>query len=120
MACTMLIVDDSRVSRMMIRAFASELRPEMQFLEAGNGTEALALAATHAIQVVSMDLNMPGMDGLETARQLHLQHPELRIALLTANVQASTKEKAAAAGLFFVPKPITADTVSQILAATGA
>ncbi|WP_027467823.1 response regulator transcription factor [Deefgea rivuli] len=120
MPFTMLIVDDSRVSRMMLRAYFVEQRPTWHYLEAANGLEAIDLAQQHVLQLVSMDLNMPGMDGLEAGAQIKAQQPNCCIVLLTANIQSSTQERALAAGLHFIPKPITADTVSKILTVAGA
>lgn len=116
MTYTMLIVDDSRVSRLMLRSQLADLRPDWHFLEAANGQEALDHAAQVSIQLVSMDLNMPGMDGIEAARQLHALQSEAKIILLTANVQQSTRERAAGASLYFIPKPINEQTLLQIIA----
>jgi two-component system, chemotaxis family, chemotaxis protein CheY len=120
MPFTMLIVDDSRVSRMMIRAYFVEQRPAWHYLEAANGLQAIELAQQHTLDLVSMDLNMPGMDGLEAGMQIKVTQPECCIVLLTANIQSSTQERAQAAGLHFIPKPISADTVPKILAVAGA
>ena len=120
MPYTMLIVDDSRVSRMMIRAYFIEQRPAWHYLEAANGLEAIELARHHSLDLVSMDLNMPGMDGLEAGAQIKVQQPDCCIVLLTANIQSSTQERALAAGLHFVPKPLTAETVPKILTIAGA
>lgn len=120
MPFTMLIVDDSRVSRMMIRAYFSEQRPDWHYLEAASGLEAISLAEQHAIHLISMDLNMPGMNGIEAGEQIKSLQPDCCIVLLTANIQNSTQERALAAGLHFIPKPITADTVPKILAIAGA
>ncbi len=105
---TMLIVDDSRVSRIMIRRFAEEVLSGCTFIEAGDGAEALQLVAGQAIDVMTIDLNMPGMDGLELISQLRPQFPDARIALLTANIQESVRERATAAGVDFITKPVTA------------
>jgi len=61
-----LIVDDSETARMFIRKcleIAGER--EAEFLEAGNGTEALSLLESSQVDLIVTDLNMPGMDGME-------------------------------------------------------
>ncbi|MBM5573317.1 response regulator transcription factor [Deefgea sp. CFH1-16] len=120
MPYTMLIVDDSRVSRMMIRSFAIAQRPDWVYLEAGSGLDAIEMAKTHKIDFVSMDLNMPGIDGIEAGTTIKALQPDCFIALLTANVQNSTQERALSAGLHFVPKPIVADTLLKVFTIAGA
>ena len=61
------------------------------------------------------DLNMPGMDGLELAQAIKSQQPDTRIALLTANVQDSIRERAEAMGVSFFRKPITEKVITEIL-----
>jgi len=112
----LLIVDDSRMSRMLIRAIVTDSRPHWRIIEATTGDEAIALADEHLPNFVSMDVNMPGISGLEAAGRIRIRHPEMRIALCTANIQESTREAASKVGLHFVPKPITAATVGDAVA----
>lgn len=115
MPTTMLIVDDSRVSRMMIRKFAQELHPDWQFIEAASGDEALEIAAHEDFQLVSMDFNMPGLNGLETSARMQELRPQLLIALFTANVQEGNRNRAAAQGLHFVAKPVSLASVKSVV-----
>lgn len=115
MSKIVLIVDDSRMSRMILQNFLSQLIPDLQLHQAGNGDEAIALAAQHRFDVVSMDLNMPGRDGIETAQAIRAVQPDVPIALLTANVQAAVQERAASSGLHFLPKPISAETAQRLV-----
>lgn len=112
---TLLIVDDSRMSRMLIRALISDSQPDWQIIEASSGDEAIALADQHCPDFVSMDVNMPGISGLEAAGRIRLRHPEARIALCTANIQGSTREAASRAGIHFVAKPITAASIADAI-----
>lgn len=109
---TLLIVDDSRVSRMMIRNFAAEAENSLDFIEAGSGEEALQQVEGAEIDLMTIDLNMPGMDGLTLAEKLKAQFPTAVITLLTANVQEATKRKADDIGVQFLPKPITAEKIA--------
>lgn len=103
----LLIVDDSRMSRMLIRAVVAESRPDWQILEAANGDEAIQLANENQPNFVSMDVNMPGMNGLEAAARILIRNPKMRIVMCTANIQESTREATSKIGLHFVAKPIT-------------
>ncbi len=81
---TVLIVDDHAVVRRGVRAFL-ETQDDLEVLgEAESGEQALALAAEHAPDVVLIDLVMPGMDGVETTRQLKHASPASQIIVLTS------------------------------------
>jgi CheY-like chemotaxis protein len=112
----LLIVDDSRMSRMLIRAIVVDTRPNWRIIEAANGDEAIALADENLPDFVTMDVNMPGISGLEAAGRIRIRHPDTRIAMCTANIQESTREAAKRAGLEFVAKPITAQSVASAIA----
>ena len=83
---TVLIVDDSRVSRMMARQYILHLQPGWHVVEAGTGEESLDKAREALPDLVLMDVNMPGMGGIAAAEQLRRESPTLPISLLTANV----------------------------------
>lgn len=110
-----LIVDDSRVSRLISSSILKKLRPEVEIIEAADGSAALSAVNGITVDMGIFDLNMPGMDGLELAQEIRNQQPDTRIALLTANVQDSVRERAEAMGISFFRKPITENVISQIL-----
>jgi CheY-like chemotaxis protein len=112
----LLVVDDSRTSRMLIRGIVSNLRPDWRCSEAANGDEALASVGAEIPDYVTLDVNMPGMSGLEVAGRLRLKHPEIAIALCTANVQDSVRQSAERAGVYFVAKPISEKSLIDMIA----
>lgn len=114
---TILIVDDSRMSRMLIRAMVAQLRPDWTIVEAVSGDEALAKVDELKPDFVSMDVNMPGIGGMEAAGRIRMHHPAIRIALCTANIQESIQQGAARNGLYFVKKPITEAGIAEMIAA---
>jgi CheY-like chemotaxis protein len=117
---TMLIVDDSRVSRMMIRSFSAALQPDWRFIEAVSGEEAIEIAGREMIDLISMDMNMEGMSGMDAAEKIMSMQSSVFIVILSANVQAVNRSKADALGLNFVAKPVTPATVETIFALYGA
>ncbi len=112
---TVLLVDDSRVSRMMCRSVILRHHPDWQVLEASSGEEAIALCQGVSIDFMLIDVNMPGMDGVTTATRLKASHPGARITLLTANIQDTIREKARATGVEFIGKPITDEKIEGFL-----
>jgi CheY-like chemotaxis protein len=65
---------------------------------------------------ITMDFNMPDMNGIEAAEKILQYTPQAAIALFTANIQASIRSQAEKLGVGFVGKPITEATVKQALA----
>ncbi len=103
-----LIVDDSKTARMMLGHWIKTLRPGSTVTEAGNADEALALAESiKAEDVVVIDYNMPGKNGIELAESLVNYISHERIVLCTANVQEAIRKKADTMGLRYMPKPVT-------------
>ena len=108
---TILVVDDSRVSRMLVRAIIAHADKQAQIIEASNGEEALNKIKSTQITIAILDLNMPGMDGLVLATKLLELFSDLKIGLLTANIQDIVRQKAEALGITFIPKPITEERI---------
>jgi len=112
---TLLITDDSRVSRMMIRSFVRAAQPNWVIVEAESGPAALENIARGAPDFCTMDINMPGMMGTEAVQLIREQYPEIRVAIFSANIQESMQLKAVELGAKFVPKPVTEKTVAQAI-----
>jgi len=120
MVTKILIVDDSKLARMSVAKLLSGLRPDWFRLEAANSDEALIQAGKERPDIVLMDFNMPGQTGLELAAQLHAAHPDLPIAVVSANIQVEIVERAAEAGATFLAKPLTEAALAAFLDAAEA
>lgn len=107
MKSKILIVDDSSVSRMMIRGRVSGLQPDWEVIEAANGDDAIALVASEQPDFLTMDVNMPGISGFEAVERIRQVNQTVKIVILTANIQASSRERAERLGVHFVQKPAT-------------
>jgi CheY-like chemotaxis protein len=112
---TVLIVDDSRVSRLMARQYITGLHADWVVEEAGTGEDALLKARTAHPDLILMDVNMPGMGGIAAAELLRQEFPAMPISLLTANVQSATRDRATQLGIGFMEKPITEARIAQLL-----
>lgn len=112
---TLLIVDDSRVSRMMIRTLVVARKPQWTVLECESGDEAMERLAHGVPDYVTMDINMPGTIGTDVAERILQAYPQVRMAVFSANVQAAHQARAAAMGACFVAKPVSARSVERAL-----
>ncbi|WP_159992972.1 response regulator [Roseomonas sp. 18066] len=115
MATTILIVDDSKLARIVAGKAVAALQPDWTRVEAGNADEALARLAEGGIDLALLDFNMPGRDGLQLAGEIRALQPELPIAIITANVQDEIIARARAINASFVPKPVTEEALRGFL-----
>lgn len=114
-----LIVDDSKLARIVMAKAIAALQPDWNRLEASNANEALAVLNAQRIDVVLLDFNMPEKDGLALAGELRARFPAMPIALVTANVQDEVVARARALGATFITKPVTEDGLRGFLSGTA-
>lgn len=112
---TVLLVDDSRVARMMARAVIEKRRTGWTVHEANSGEDAIAIAATCRPDFILIDVNMPGMGGLAAAQRLREMHAGASISMLTANIQEPVRHQAEGLGVGFITKPIREDSLLAFL-----
>jgi CheY-like chemotaxis protein len=120
MKATVLVVDDSKLARIVVAKAIKALRPDWERVEAGNAEQAMELIANRPVDVALLDYNMPGKNGLELAAELRALHPTMPIALITANVQDEIMAAARSLDATFVSKPITEDGLRPFLSAVDA
>jgi len=115
MTYKILIVDDSKLARMSVAKLLSGLRPGWTRLEAANADEAVKIVTDSEPDVVLLDFNMPGRDGLDLAEELHKHRPSMPVALISANVQVEIVNRAGNAGATFLPKPLVEEALATFL-----
>ena len=83
---TILVVDDSRIMRNIVKNTFSEMKIPCKFLEAGNGKEALQMLAAEPVHLVLLDWNMPELSGIDFLKQIRgmEQHKTLPIIMVTS------------------------------------
>ena len=102
-----LIVDDEPLARRRVRQLAAE-EPDLDFIgECGDGAEALEAIAKHAPDLVFLDVNMPGLDGIGVAGKLPRERAPI-IIFTTAYDQHAVRAFEARA-LDYLLKPLTAE-----------
>lgn len=101
----LLIVDDALIMRMKIREVATRAGWTVA-AEAASGAEAVQLYKTHRPDLVTMDLVMPEMDGLEALRAIRQLDPAASVVMVSAvNQKEKLRECIAAGAVDFVIKP---------------
>jgi two-component system alkaline phosphatase synthesis response regulator PhoP len=96
-----LIVDDEPHIRALLEQTLEDLEDEgVQLLTAGNGQEAVEIAAAERPDLVFLDVMMPRMNGYDVCRVLRteLRLPDIRIVLLTAKGQDADRQQGAEVG----------------------
>ncbi len=86
---TILVVDDERGPRDSLRMILSS---SFRVLTAGNAIDALAILRREPVEIVTVDLNMPGMSGQDLLRRVHEEFPNTEIIVITG---CATVESAA-------------------------
>lgn len=111
-----LVADDHQMVRVALKVALEPLGPGVSFVEAANAEEAIAAAAAHEdIDLVLIDVNMPGMGGVEGVKRLRASHPTLPLLVCSASEDAGLVRELLALGVAgFIPK---SDSTQVILEA---
>ncbi|GAP35817.1 PAS domain-containing hybrid sensor histidine kinase/response regulator [Piscinibacter sakaiensis] len=115
---SVLLVEDNELNRLVGEEMLRRLGAEP--LLASSGPEALSMLRSRPVDAVLMDIQMPGMDGLETTRRIRaLPAPvgQVPVIAMTANAMAGDRERSLAAGMNdHVTKPIDRTALGEVLA----
>lgn len=115
MALKLMIVDDSNIIRSKITHTLTQ--HDMQVVAtASNGEEAVKLFGAHKPDVVTMDLTMPRMDGLECIRALRKIDPSISILVVSALADKATAIQALKEGAQgFLCKPFSETDLTEAM-----
>lgn len=110
-----LIVDDSKLARMVIVSAFRRIRPDWALIEATNADEALKAVSAGSVDIALVDFNMPGTDGLEVVSRIRALNPNMPVAVVSANVQDEIIARARELKAAFVAKPLTDEALGAFL-----
>jgi len=101
-----LVVDDHPLIREALRQVLKQLDQHIELLEAPSAGETLAAAAQHDdLDLILLDLTLPGSDEFELLRELREQYPAVPVVVLSASDQPETVMRALDEGAMgFIPK----------------
>ena len=115
-AATILVVDDERGPRESLRMILS---PEYRVLQTASGAEALEILATSPVDLVTLDLHMPGMKGEDVMRTIRREFPQIEIIVITGCGSIEAAAEGVRAGISdYLQKPF--DVVQVTAAVTRA
>ena len=115
MAKRVMVVDDSRIQEVQIRKLLEGSDYEV-VCYCRSGEDALAQYVGVMPDVVTMDIIMPGMDGLETAQAILEEYPEAKIIMVSSLAYDDTFEEAKSIGAkAFLDKPFDAEKLLAAL-----
>jgi CheY-like chemotaxis protein len=105
MAIRLLLVDDEAVIRTLLAKHF--INKGYEVITASDGREALTLLAQQRVDIVVTDLMMPNMDGFQLLEQLRIDHPLIRVIVMTGAVSLENMLSCLRDGAFsFVCKPL--------------
>ncbi len=110
-----LVVDDSAFMRFHLKRLIGSIE-NITANEATNGTEAIAKYQQLQPDFVLMDIVMPGLEGVETVKQICDANPGARIIMISSVDHTDKVEEAFAAGAKgFISKPVTVDMLRMTI-----
>ena len=118
---TVLYIEDNPTNLLLVSAILST-RPNITFLSAGDAARGIAMAQARCPDLILMDINLPGMDGIAATKklQIHKETREIPVIAVSAYATEADKKKAMAAGFKeYVTKPFNIrellQTIDEIL-----
>jgi CheY-like chemotaxis protein len=111
-----LLAEDEEINRIVVASMLEELGHQVAAVT--NGNDALAALEQDSFDVILMDVQMPELDGLETARRIRASRcARIPILALTARALAGDRERCLEAGMNdYLTKPVKLDDLRRALA----
>jgi len=111
-----LVTDDSKLARKVLKKSLCAYVDESDVYEACDGLEALKILLKEKLDIVFLDLTMPVMDGYEAIPKILDINPDVKIIVVSADIQERAKEKVLSLGAtMHIEKPINPVKMKEIL-----
>jgi two-component system chemotaxis response regulator CheY len=118
---TVLVVDDSKIMRNIVKSHFDEVNYKCKFLEADNGMTALQILGSNSVHLVMLDWNMPQLSGIDFLKKVRAmrQYENLPIIMVTSeSARYSVVEALKCGATDYIIKPINQrnfkDKISKI------
>lgn len=114
MSAKILVVDDSSLARRTLRQALEEMGHVVE--EARDGAEAIERYFLNRHDLVILDMVMEGMYGLEVLMKFRQMNPDIRVIVVTADIQSSTRAEVRAAGAAaMINKPVVREELARVV-----
>lgn len=114
--CHALVVDDSSTMRSIVKKILAASRFSLDIAEADDGAKGLAQVRDGGIDVVFLDYNMPGLNGLATLAELKRARPNVDVVIMTSIQDMAIADRALRAGASaFLQKPFYPADIDAVL-----
>ncbi len=114
MSAKILVVDDSGLARRTLRQFLEEMGHTVE--EAKDGAQGIERYFLNRHDLVILDMVMEGMYGLEVLMKFKQLNPDIRVIIVTADIQTTTRAEARAAGAAaLVNKPLVREDFARVV-----
>lgn len=111
---TVLVTDDAAFMRLMLKDLMTKMN--LRVVEAVNGADMLDKYEQERPDLVTLDITMPVLDGLEALKQLRSKHPEANVVMCSAmGQQAMVIEAIQNGAKDFIVKPFVPDRVKETI-----
>ncbi|GGG48212.1 response regulator [Pseudohongiella nitratireducens] len=119
MSLSVLICDDSAMARRLLARSLPEM-PSWTINYAENGEAALDFLSEHSVDLLFLDLNMPGLTGFDVLAEIRKQDYGCMTIVVSGDVQETARERVIGLGAMdFVRKPANRDIISKVLTTYG-
>lgn len=109
-----LVAEDNTINQLIIRRVLERMGVYVEIVS--DGAEAVAAVHSSPWDLVLMDMQMPGMDGVSATRRIRAMGSTLPVIALTANAMTTDRERCFSAGMDdFLSKPIDSHTLMRVL-----
>src|SRR3954467_15559300 len=111
-----LVVDDSATMRSIVRKILTGSRFQLEVSDAEEGVDALKQVRAAKFDLVLLDYNMPGLNGIETLSEIKRESPEVAVVMITSTPDEELTRKARSAGAAaLLKKPFYPSDIDAVL-----
>jgi DNA-binding NtrC family response regulator len=112
---TILMVDDARSERMLLRQAVYDVRRNLRLFEAGSAKEARDIFRSYSLDLVFLDVELPGASGLELLPYFRDTDPDIPVVMVTHHSTQNVVVQALRQGAFgFIVKPYNLNKLKEI------
>ena len=116
MSQNVLVVDDSSFMRSLLTKIIKKSANIDGVIEAMDGNSAIEKYQEEHPSLVTMDIDMPGMNGIDAAKKIKALDPNAKIVMVTSSNKAELKDQANKIGtLGYITKPFDAEKINEII-----